>query len=303
MKLEVGLRRTKGAKRNLRGSVIMREITIKEIIDTVSRLFQDACYHLPEGVINALKQARKKEESPLGCEVLDAILEDIKIAAGEQIPACSDTGVAVVFVEIGQDVHIVGDDLYSAINEGVRRGYAEGYMRNSMVSQPFSARINTGNNAPAVIHLDIVPGDKLKIVALPKGAGSENMACFAMLKPAQGRQGVIDFVVNAVDKAGSNPCPPHIVGVGIGGTMEKCVMLAKRALLRKVGEPNPDAEVADLEREILKRINKLGIGPVGYGGRITALAIHVEVFPAHIASLPVAVNIQCWCARQKSAII
>jgi fumarate hydratase subunit alpha len=172
-----------------------------------------------------------------------------------------------------------------------------------MVSQPFSARTNTGDNTPSMIHTDIVPGDKLKIVALPKGAGSENMARLAMLSPAQGRQGVIDFVVNAVDKAGSNPCPPHIVGVGIGGTVEKTIMLAKRALLRRVGEPNPGAEVAELETEILERVNRLGIGPVGYGGRATALAVHVEVFPSHIASLPVAVNIQCWCARQKVAIL
>lgn len=281
----------------------MREITTKDITDTISRLFQDACYHLPRDIINCLEQARKKEESPLGRKVLDVILEDAEIAAKEQIPLCSDTGVAVVFLEIGQDVHIVGDDLYLAVNEGVRQGYAGGYLRNSMVSRPFSARVNTEDNTPAVIHVDIVPGDKLKITALPKGAGSENMARLAMLKPAQGRQGIIDFVVDVVDKAGSNPCPPHIVGVGIGGTIEKTIMLAKRALLRKVGEPNPDAEVAELEREILKRVNKLGIGPVGYGGRITTLAVHVEVFPAHIGSLPVAVNIQCWCARRKVAIL
>jgi fumarate hydratase subunit alpha len=281
----------------------MREIDVKEITKAVSQLFQEACYYLPEDVLNALKQARQTEESPIGCNVLDRIIENVDISAKEQIPICGDTGVAVVFLEIGQDIHIVGGDIYCAINEGVRQGYAEGYLRKSMVSQPFSARTNTGDNTPSMIHTDIVPGDKLKIVALPKGAGSENMARLAMLSPAQGRQGVIDFVVNAVDKAGSNPCPPHIVGVGIGGTVEKTIMLAKRALLRRVGEPNPGAEVAELETEILERVNRLGIGPVGYGGRATALAVHVEVFPSHIASLPVAVNIQCWCARQKVAIL
>jgi len=281
----------------------MREIDVKEITKAVSQLFQEACYYLPEDVLNALKQARQTEESPIGCNVLDRIIENVDISAKEQIPICGDTGVAVVFLEIGQDIHIVGGDIYCAINEGVRQGYAEGYLRKSMVSQPFSARTNTGDNTPAMIHTDIVPGDKLKIVALPKGAGSENMTRLAVLSPAQGRQGVIDFVVNAVDKAGSNPCPPHIVGVGIGGTVEKTIMLAKRALLRRVGEPNPGAEVAELETEILERVNRLGIGPAGYGGRATALAVHVEVFPSHIASLPVAVNIQCWCARQKVAIL
>lgn len=281
----------------------MREIDVKEITKAVSQLFQEACYYLPEDVLNALKQARQTEESPIGCNVLDKIIENVDISAKEQIPICGDTGVAVAFLEIGQDIHIVGGDIYCAINEGVRQGYAEGYLRKSMVSQPFSARTNTGDNTPAVIHTTIVPGDKLKIIALPKGAGSENMARLAMLSPAMGRQGVIDFVVNAVDKAGSNPCPPHIVGVGIGGTVEKTIILAKRALLRRVGEPNPDAEVAELETEILERVNRLGIGPAGYGGRATALAVHVEVFPSHIASLPVAVNIQCWCARQKVAIL
>jgi len=281
----------------------MREIDVKEITKAVSQLFQEACYYLPEDVLNALKQARQTEESPIGCNVLDRIIENVDISANEQIPICGDTGVAVVFLEIGQDIHIVGGDIYCAINEGVRQGYAEGYLRKSMVSQPFSARTNTGDETPAMIHTDIVPGDKLKIVALPKGAGSENMARLAMLFPAQGRQGVIDFVVNAVDEAGSNPCPPHIVGVGIGGTVEKTIMLAKQALLRRVGEPNPDADVAELETEILERVNRLGNGPVGYGGRATALAVHVEVLPSHIASLPVAVNIQCWCARQKVAIL
>ena len=269
----------------------------------MSRLFQEACHYLPEDVLNALKQAQKAEASPVGREVLDRILENADIAAREQIPLCQDTGDAVAFLELGQEVHIVGGDLYSAINEGVRQGYNEGYLRKSMVDRPFSARINTQDNTPAIIYTDIVPGDKLKIIVKPKGGGAENMSRLAMLRPAQGREGVIDFVVDTVDKAGSNPCPPVIVGVGIGGTAEKAFILAKRALLRKLGEPNPDAETAELEREILKRVNNLGIGPIGYGGRITALAVHIEVFPSHIASLPVAVNLDCHSCRHKEAII
>jgi fumarate hydratase subunit alpha len=281
----------------------MRAIDAEEVTKTVSRLFQEACYYLPEDVLNALKQAREAEESPVGRKVLDRMLDNAEISAKDKIPLCQDTGDAVVFLELGQDVHIVGGDIYSAINEGVRQGYNEGYLRKSMVSRPFSARINTKDNTPAIIYTDIIPGDRLKIIAMPKGGGAENMSRLAMLLPAMGRQGVIDFVVNAVDEAGSNPCPPLIIGVGIGGTVEKTVMLAKRALSRKVGEPNPDPEIAELEKEILNRVNNLGIGPMGYGGRITALAVHAEVFPTHIASLPVAVNLQCWCARHKEAIL
>ena len=281
----------------------MRDINVKEITNTVSRLFREACYYLPEDVLNALKQAREAEESPVGRKVLDRILENAEISTKGEIPLCQDTGMAVVFLELGQDVRIVGGDVYTAVNEGVRQGYTDGYLRKSVVRQPFSARINTKDNTPAIIHTEIVPGDKLKISAIPKGFGSENMARLAMLPPARGRQGVIDFVVNAVDEAGSNPCPPVIVGVGIGGTVEKTVMLAKKALVRKVGKPNPDPEIAELEKEILNRVNNLGIGPMGYGGRITALAVHAEVFPTHIGSLPAAVNLQCWCARHKEAIL
>ena len=281
----------------------MRDINVNEVTKAVSQLFQEACYYLPEDVLNALKQAREAEESPVGRKVLDRILENAEISAKGEIPLCQDTGDAVVFLELGQDIHIVGGDLYSAINEGVRQGYNEGYLRKSMVSRPFSARINTKDNTPAIIYTDIVPGDRLKIIAMPKGGGAENMSRLAILLPAKGRQGVVDFVVNTVDEAGTNACPPVIIGVGIGGTVEKTVMLAKKALSRKVGQPNPDPEVAELEKEILNRVNNLGIGPMGYGGRITALAVHAEVFPAHIASLPVAVNLQCWCARHKEAII
>ena len=281
----------------------MRDIESKQVIKVVSRLFQEANFFLLDDVLASLKQAREVEESPVGCEVLDRILENAEISSREKIPLCQDTGTAVVILELGQEVHITGGDLYTAVNEGVRQAYGEGYLRKSMASQPYSARINTRDNTPAIIYTDIVPGDKLKITVMPKGGGAENMARLAMLRPAQGRQGVIDFVVNAVDEAGSNPCPPVIVGVGIGGTVEKTVMLAKRALLRKIGEPNPDAEVAELEKEILQRVNNLGIGPAGFGGRTTALAVHAEVFPCHIASMPVAVNLQCHSARHKEAVL
>ena len=281
----------------------MREIETKEITRTVSQLFQDACYHLPGDVADALRQAREAEESPAGREILDRILENATISTEERIPLCQDTGVAVVFLELGQEVHIVGGDLYSAVNEGVRQGYADGYLRKSVVERTFSSRVNTKDNTPAIIYTDIVPGDRLKIIAKPKGGGAENMSRLTMLLPAQGCQGVIDFVVDTVDKGGANPCPPVIVGVGIGGTTEKALMLAKRALLRNVGEPSPDTETADLEQEILKRVNGLGIGPMGYGGRITALSVQIEVFPAHIASLPVAVNLECHSCRHKEAIL
>jgi len=281
----------------------MRDINCKQITETISNLFQEACVYLPEDVLSAIKQARENEESPVARDVLDRILENTKIASEDKTPLCQDTGTAVVLLELGQEVHITGGDLYTAVNEGVRQGYDKGYLRKSMVNQPYSARVNTGDNTPAIIYTDIVPGDKLRIIAMPKGGGAENMARLAMLRPAQGRQGVIDFVVNAVDEAGSNPCPPVIVGVGIGGTAEKTVMLAKRALLRKVGEPNPDAEFAELEKEILQRVNNLGIGPQGFGGRTTALAVHVEAFPCHIASMPVAVNLQCHSARHKEATL
>ena len=281
----------------------MRDIECQQIIETVSNLFQEACVYLPEDVLSAIKRARESEESQVARDVLDRILENAEIASKEKIPLCQDTGTAVVFLELGQEVHITGGDLYSAINEGMRRGYDKGYLRKSMVSQPFSARMNTEDNTPAIIYTDVIPGDKLKITVMPKGAGAENVTRLAMLTPAQGRQAIIDFVVNAVDKAGGNPCPPLIVGVGIGGTAERTLMLAKKALLREVGKPNPDAEAAELEKEILRRINNLGIGPMGYGGRTTALAVHVEVLPAHIASLPVAVNLQCHSARHKEVIL
>jgi fumarate hydratase subunit alpha len=235
--------------------------------------------------------------------VLDQIIENADIAAKEEMPLCQDCGLAIIFVELGQDAHIKGGDLYEAINEGVRKGYAEGYLRKSVVKQPFSARMNTKDNTPAIIHTEIVKGDKLKITVAPKGGGSENMSRFTVLKPAQGRPAVVEFVVKAVEEAGSNPCPPTIIGVGIGGSAEKAMYLAKKSLLRKVGEPSPDKEVAELESELLKRINATGVGPGGVGGRFTSLAVHVETHPSHIASLPVAVNIQCHSARHKEAVL
>jgi len=281
----------------------MRDIDCKQITETISNLFQEACLYLPEDVLTALKQAREKEESPVAKDVFSQMIENTKISVKEKIPLCQDTGAAVVLLEMGQEVHITGGDLYTCVNEGVRQGYDKGYLRKSMVNQPFSARVNTKDNTPAIIHTDIVPGDKLKISVIPKGGGSENCSRLTVMPPAKGRQGIIDFVVNLVNESGSNPCPPIIIGLGIGGTTDKTTAMAKKALLRKVGEPNPDPEAAELEKEILQRVNNLGIGPMGYGGRTTALAVHAEVFPAHIASMPVAVNIQCWCARHKEAIL
>jgi fumarate hydratase subunit alpha len=281
----------------------MREMDSKMVTETVSSLLQEGCYHLSDDVTAALRQAYEREESPVACNVLAKLLENAEAAARDEIPLCQDTGMAVVFLELGQDLHVIGGDLYEAVQEGTRRAYARGYLRKSVVDKPFSARINTRDNTPAVIHTAIVPGEKLKITALSKGFGSENMSRLAMLTPAEGRQGVMDFVVKCVDEAGANPCPPVIVGVGIGGTAEKCMLLAKQALLRKVGEHHADSEVAELESEILKRVNHLGIGGMGYGGRITALAVHIEVFPTHIAGLPVAVNLQCHSVRHREVTL
>lgn len=271
--------------------------------ETVARLCQEANYFLPDDVLKALDKARKTEESPLGQQALGHILANAQLATEEEMAICQDCGVAVVYMEIGQDVHITGGDLYEAVNEGVRQGYVKGYLRQSMVSQPYSTRVNTQDNTPAVIHTDIVPGDKLKITFVPKGGGSENMSRLFMLTPGEGRQGVIDVVLRAVDEAGSNPCPPVIVGVGIGGTTEKAMAMAKKAALRRIGTANPNRENAKLEKELLKRVNELGIGPEGFGGRITALAVHIETFPVHIASLPIAVSLQCHAARQKEALL
>jgi fumarate hydratase subunit alpha len=281
----------------------MKEIQAGDITNTIARLFEHSCHYLPPDVITALKQAKDKEKSQVCRDVMDRILENVEIAGKEQIPLCQDTGAAVVMLELGQEVHVTKGDLYTAVNEGVRQGYDKGYLRKSIVSQPCFARVNTTDNTPAIIHTDIVPGDRLKINVLPKGGGSENCSRLTVLTPANGRQGVVDFVVSLVDEVGSNPCPPVIIGVGIGGTTDKAMFIAKKALFRKVGEPSPDPEVADLEKEILGKVNNLGIGAMGYGGTVTALAVHVETFPCHIASMPVAVNMQCWCARHAEAVL
>jgi fumarate hydratase subunit alpha len=281
----------------------MREIHVEEIVGSVAQLCIESNYYLGDDVLAALRSYREKEPSPTGREVLDQILENAQIAAEQQMPLCQDCGLTVVFLELGQDAHIVGGDLNEAVAEGVRKGYGDGYLRKSMVDQPFSARINTKDNTPPVIHTAIVPGDQLKITVAPKGGGSENMSQLGMLKPADGREGVIDFAVESVRRAGANPCPPIIVGVGVGGSAEKAMWLAKHSLLREVGRPSPDPEVAELEAEILERVNRIGIGPQGFGGETTALAVHAETFPCHIASMPVAVNIQCHSARHREAVL
>jgi fumarate hydratase subunit alpha len=281
----------------------VRDIDAGEITKTVTRLFIEANYYLTDDVLTALQRARDTEESLVGKEVLAQLIRNADVAAKEQIALCQDCGAAIVFLELGQEVHITGGDLNTAVNAGVRQAYETGYLRKSMVFQPFSARVNTQDNTPAIIYTDIVPGDKLKIIVAPKGGGAENMSRLIMLTPSAGRKGIIESVVKAIDEAGSNPCPPIIVGVGIGGTAEKTMLMAKKALLRKIGLHNADPEIAELEKELLNRINELGIGPMGYGGRITALAVNVETFPAHIASMPVAVNINCHSARHKEAII
>jgi fumarate hydratase subunit alpha len=282
---------------------LVREVHVDLLREAVKRLCQQAACVLPLDVMDALRRAQEREESPLGRRVLEQIVRNAELAQEEMLPICQDTGVAVIFLEVGQDVHLVGGDLMDALRRGVSEGYREGYLRASMVERPFSARINTRDNTPPIVHMDIVPGDRVRLRLMPKGAGCENVSRLAMLLPGAGREGVIRFVTETVEDAGGKPCPPVIVGVGIGGTAEYAMLLAKKALLRPVGQPHPDAEVAALEAELLRRVNALGIGPQGVGGKVTALAVHVEVFPSHIASLPVAVNIQCHAARVAEAVV
>lgn len=280
----------------------MREIKTEAITEAVARLCQETNFYLGEDVLQSFEESLLKEESPLGKDVFQQLLENAKIAREEKIPICQDTGTAVIFVEVGQDVHIVGGNFREAIDAGVAKGYSEGFLRASMVSHPLK-RKNTGNNTPAVVYTEIVPGDKIKITVVPKGGGSENMSALKMLKPSDGLQGVKDFVVEQVRLAGSNPCPPIVVGVGIGGTFEQVALLAKKALMRPIGQHSEDVDNANLEKELLESINKTGIGPQGLGGRITALWVNVETYPAHIASLPVAVNINCHACRHKEIVL
>ena len=280
----------------------MREISTDRIIETVAGLCTSANFDLGEDVYTALEAARKTETSPVGRGILEQIVENARIAHEEAVPMCQDTGYVVVFVELGQDTRIVGGKLRDAINEGIRRGYKEGYLRKSILGDPIK-RVNTKDNTPAMIHFDVVEGERLKITIAPKGGGSENMSEVRMLKPSDGAEGVKKFVVERVTKSGGNPCPPIIVGVGIGGTFEGSALLAKKALLRELGTKHPDPFYADMEAELLQKINKLGIGPQGLGGRTTALGVFIETAPCHIASLPAAVNIQCHAARHKSAVL
>jgi fumarate hydratase subunit alpha len=281
----------------------MREIPTTAIIDAVARLCIEATHDLPADVETALHRARAAEPSPLGVIVLDQLLENAQVARTEMVPLCQDTGVTVVMLEVGQDVHVTGGYLYDALAEGVRRGYAEGHLRASIVDRPFSERANTKDNTPPVIHTEIVPGDRVRIQVMPKGFGCENMSRFAMLLPGAGREGITELVLRTVDEAGGNPCPPIIVGLGIGGSADYSMWLAKKALTRVVGSEHHDAETAAFEAELLEKVNALGIGPQAVGGVTTALAVHIETFPTHIASLPVAVNLQCHSARLKEATL
>lgn len=287
---------------NGREVFFVREIEAAKITDTVKRLCIQANVILPEDVKNCIIKRKSEENWAPAREILDRIEENFELAAAENVPICQDTGVACVFLEIGQEVHIAGGDITQAVNEGVRQGYAEGYLRKSVVRDPLD-RVNTGDNTPAMIYYDIVPGDKIKITVAPKGFGSENMSQIKMLRPSDGIEGVKAFVLKAVEEAGPNPCPPIIVGVGIGGTFDKAALLAKKALLRETGTPSADALYAKLEEELLEKINALGIGPQGFGGKTTALAVAVEHYPTHIAGLPVAVNINCHVARHKTEVI
>ncbi len=279
----------------------MREIPVAQVTQAVKEAVIAANYDLGEDLLAALKRGEREEESPSGRDTFRQLLDNAQIASQERIPLCQDCGLAVVFVELGQEVHLVGGDFEAAVQEGVRQGYKEGYLRKSLC-HPLT-RANTGDNTPAVIHTEIVGGDRLKLTVVPKGGGSENMSRLYMLKPAEGWAGIKEKVVATVREAGANPCPPIIVGVGIGGTFERAALLAKKSLLREVGRPNPDPELADLERQLLKAVNDLGIGPQGLGGRITALAVHILMQPSHIASLPVAVNIQCHASRHKEVVL
>jgi len=278
----------------------VRDLDVRAVTEAVKTMCITANYDLPQDVYDALVRAGEAEESPVGREVLGQLVENADIAAAERVPICQDTGFAVVFAEVGQDVHLVGGHFDDAVNEGVRQGYGDGYLRKSVAEEPAHARRNTKDNTPAILHTSIVPGDKVRLTMMAKGGGAENMSSLNMLKPSQGWAGMVDAVVETVSKAGSNPCPPVIIGVGIGGTIDMVTVLAKKALLRDVGSAHPDPRIAGMEAELLEKINALGIGPQGLGGSTTALAVFIEEMPCHIASMPMAVNVQCHAQRHKT---
>ena len=280
----------------------MRELDVSVIRDTVARMCIEANTHLPGDVKEAIRAFQQKEEWTIARGVLDNIVENFCIADAENVPICQDTGMACVFLEVGQEIHLVGGGLYDAVNEGVRKGYGEGYLRKSVVRDPIR-RGNTGDNTPAMIHTEIVPGDRVTITVGPKGFGSENMSAIKMLKPSDGLEGIKKFILDTVEAAGPNPCPPMVVGVGIGGTFEKAAYLAKKALMRPLDVRNPDPYYADLEEELLEKINALGIGPQGFGGLTTALGLNIEVLPTHIAGMPCAVNIGCHATRHRTEVL
>jgi fumarate hydratase subunit alpha len=281
----------------------IREVDVAAVTAAVKDLCITANYDLPVDVYDALVAAQQAEESPVGREVLAQLVENAEIAAADRVPICQDTGFAVIFAEVGQDVHLAGGDFEEAVHEGVRQGYLDGYLRKSVAEEPGHARRNTKDNTPAIIHTSIVPGDTVTMTLMAKGGGAENMSSLNMLKPAQGWAGMADAVVETVGRAGSNPCPPVIIGVGIGGTIETVTLLAKKALLRDVGSMHPDPRIAAMEDELLERINALGIGPQGLGGRTTALDVFIEEMPCHIASMPMAVNVQCHAQRHKTVTL
>ena len=287
----------------VKSKIKMRQVNSNQIKNKIKELFLEANYHICKDLMNRLEKALDQEISEIGKFILQMIIESNKIASSEEIAICQDTGLAVVFVELGQEVCVVNGGFKEAINKGVEEAYQQGYLRKSIVDDPVFERKNTGTNTPAIIYIDIVPGDKIKILVIPKGFGSENMSALSMLKPADGAEGIINFVVETVKKAGPNPCPPTIVGVGVGGTADMAMVIAKKAIARKIGEYNKNKKFEIIEKEILKKINNLGIGPAGLGGNITCLAVNINYLPTHIAGMPVAVNICCHAARHAEGIL
>lgn len=280
----------------------MRDIHVDEIRDTVAKLCWEACYFLPADVLKGFRKAEQSEASPLGKSILNQLLENAELASTEQMPYCHDTGLVVIYAEVGQEVHVAGGAFQDVIQAGVRKGYEEGYLRKSVVGDPL-LRVNTGDNTPAVLHTEIVPGDKLKITVLPKGGGSENMSAMKFLLPGEGAEGVKQFVLDTICAAGGKACPPLVVGVGIGGSFDKVTAIAKEAVLRPIDQHHPEPHIAQLEKDLLEEINRTGIGPQGLGGMNTALCVAIETYACHITALPVAVNIQCHAARKKTAVI